>query len=263
MKFHRSVSWQGWRARSRFYRVGSRTRAIGIQNPFSRGLRKIIESAVVIFFGGTLGCSSISAPTTLTLEQLDSLVKIQSIALMTPNVNVVRQGMTPRSLYERPVSEWTDTARQNIVRAVEKKFAKLFFLEKLEARESVDALLAITASDEIKTSGRRAMDTIGFAYGTFLMPMLYVTVVPMVLVMNPKANVGEFNRNMLKAMWPAGLTTLKMELTNPHSGDILWTFTKESRSGYDLRDPGSVESLIAEAVEDLTRTISQEKNTNG
>jgi hypothetical protein len=225
---------------------------------FSIISRQLVAGVVTVLYGSVTGCSNISPPTGLTPEQLDSLSNIQSIALITPHVQVLRQGLTAGpGLYERVIPEWSETAQSNITQAIAKEFGKLFAVTKLDSGQPVDAHLFVTASDEIKTSGRRGMDTLGLAYGAFLMPMIYVTVVPMVLVMNPKADIGEFNRGMLKAMWPAGLTTLKVEITNPQSGDILWSFTKESRSGYDLRDPASVESLIAEAVQDLIKAISQ------
>ena len=218
---------------------------------------------MVLLYGSMLACSGISRPAALTPQQRESLSRIRSIALDTPHVQILRQGIAAGpSLYERVVPEWSDAARRNINQAIAKEFGRLFAVTEVNSGVPADAHLSVTASDEIKTSGRRGMDTLGLAYGAFLMPMLYVTIVPMVLVMNPKADVTEFNRNMLKAMWPAGLTTIKMEITDPGSGEILWAFAKDSRSGYDLRDPGSVESLVAEAVEDLAKTLSQDKRSD-
>ena len=53
------------------------------------------------------------------------------------------------------------------------------------------------------------------------------------------------------------LSTIKVEIKDPASGATLWAFVKESRSGYDLRDYASVESLIAEAVEHLRTIMSR------
>lgn len=230
------------------------------QDSFTRGLRTLITTSLVIVYSSTIGCAGVSS-LRLTSEQLDSLTKIESIALVTPDVTVVRQGITMGpTAYERPVLEWTQSARHNIVEAAAKEFGKLFVIRPNDSKQLVDAHLVITASDEIKTSGRRGMDTLGFAYGTFLMPLLYVTIVPAVLIANPEADVGKLNRNLLKGMWPAGLTRFKVDLTDRQSRNTLWSFTKESRSGYDLRDPGSVESLMAEAAQDLARARSQKND---
>ena len=226
-----------------------------MQKSFTHNSCNLIATTIVVLYSSTLGCFTRFSPSSLTVEQLDS--KVQSIALISPHVQILRQGLTAGGLYEQVIPEWSEGARGNITQAVAKQFGKLFEVKILDLGQPVDAHLFVTASDEIKTSGRRGMDTLGLAYDAFLMPMLYVTVIPMVLAMNPKADVGEFNRNMLKAMWPAGLTTIKLELTRPGSGELLWSFVKESRSGYDLRDPASVESLVAEAVEDLSKIKSR------
>jgi len=52
-----------------------------------------------------------------------------------------------------------------------------------------------------------------------------------------------------------------LELIRPEPGELLWSFVKESRAGYDLRDPASVESLISEAFQDFIKTKSQEKHS--
>ena len=233
-----------------------RTRRLGPENSFSRRFIKTVATAMAVLYGCMIGCSGLSASRTFTSEQLQSLSEVRSITLRASNVHVVRQGITPQGLYERAISEWSEEARQNIAQAAAQQFGRLFTVRETDPNQPTDADLVVIAADEIKTSGRRGMDVLGFAYGTFLMPMLYVTVVPMILAMNPKAEVGEFNRHMLKAMWPAGLTTIKIELTDRRSGNALWSFNKESRSGYDLRDRASVEGLIAEAVEDLAKILS-------
>jgi hypothetical protein len=229
----------------------------------SSGSCHFIAAVMAVLYGLVAGCSTVSRPNRLSPEQANSLANIKSIALMTPDVNIVRQDVAPGpSAHEGPVPAWAEKARRNIARTVVKQFGNLFGVKESDSMETADALLSVSASDEIKTASRRGMDTLGLAYGTMLLPLLYVTVVPMVLILNPKAEVSDFNRGMLKAMWPAGLTTIKVELRNPSSGEILWSFIKESRNGYDLRDYASVESLIAEAVEDLTTKMSRAQRSD-
>lgn len=202
----------------------------------------------------------VSCSTTSGLPNKDHLSNIKSISLMTPQVEVLQQEIAPGPTpYESPMAEWGERAKKNIVRGLIKQFGKRFVIKPLDPNQPADALLSVSAYDEVKTAGRRAMDTIALPYGSFLLPFLNAAVVPIMLVAKPQtaiADIKDFNRNMLKAMWPAGLTKVKIELTDPRTGDILWSFNRESRGGYDLRDFPSVDGLAAEAFDDLSRIIS-------
>jgi hypothetical protein len=231
----------------------------------SRDARNFVATTLVVLCGyAFVGCSSIAPARPVNSEQRDALSRVQFVALMTPDVQVLRQKAgTGLRVYGSVIPEWSEAARQNLSRAAGSEFSKLFSIVASDSKERVDANLFLTATDEIKTSERRVMDTLGLAYGSMVVPMLYATVVPMVLAMNPKAEVGQLNRSLLKFMWPAGLMTLKMELRDARSGDTLWSFTKESRSDHDLRDSKSVKSLVAEAMQNLISSISQKNDSDG
>jgi len=80
-----------------------------------------------------------------------------------------------------------------------------------------DAMLVVHASDEVSTSGRKAMQTLGIVAAA----VVGVVVTP---------NMGQ--------------TRLMVGLLD-RSGDLLWFNLRGGRGGYDLRDPESVSKLVS------------------
>ncbi len=102
-------------------------------------------------------------------------------------------------------------------------------LPALGEASQTDALLFVYAVDHISTGGRVALNVLTVLLGAAART----------------------------AIVPAGGATLVFTaLVDQKSGDLLWFDVRGSRGAHDLRDPASVESLVAEAFADFKKAAA-------
>jgi len=239
-----------------------------------RGLGTVIVIAAAAL---AAGCASV--PHRVAPQFESRLSTIKTVALLPPSVKVyeLSAGGTREQM-----DEWSETARHNVVAAISKRLTargpltlKAFEPEQGSALEEeyrdVRALYeAVSASVIIHTYAPETTFTTKqerFEYSLGPLPELAEAAkTDALLFVYAEDHISSAGRAALNvftvligaaaglAIIPAGgATMVTAALVDAKTGDLLWFNAQVSHGGHDLRNPASVDSLIADTFAALAK----------